>query len=56
MQYACVLKLKIMSAVGVNTILGITVVLLDVACEKKESVHTVHYLLPALLHFLWHSI
>jgi hypothetical protein len=44
-QYACVLKLKIMSIVNV----GIIVILLDAACGKKESVHKVHYLLPALL-------
>jgi hypothetical protein len=56
MQYAFVLKLKIVSAVGVIKILGIIVILLDAACGKKESALKVHYLLPALLYFSWHSI
>lgn len=35
MQYTCVLKLKIMRAVGVIKILGVIVILLDSACGKK---------------------
>jgi hypothetical protein len=49
MQYACVIKLKIMSGVSVIKILVFIVILLDAACGKKQSVDKVHYLFPALL-------
>ena len=49
-------EIKNHERLGVIKILGITVILIDAACGKKESVHTVHYLLPALLYFSWHSI
>lgn len=55
-QYACVLKLKIMSVVCVIKILGVIVVLYDDAGGKRQNVRTALTLFPALLLLSWHSI